>query len=354
MTLLSHTINAIGPLDERAMDAARSRQDELTKPQGSLGRLESLAIQIAGITATDRPRLPNRAIVIMAGDHGIAAENVSAYPQQVTGEMVRNFLRGGAAINVLARAAGARVVVVDMGVVEPLPPNPDLVVRRVGPGTRNMTRGPAMSRAEAVQAVEAGIEILATESQRGLDVVAAGEMGIANTTAASGVVAALTHRSVVEVTGRGTGIDDVTLAVKVAAIEAALAINRPDQTDPLDVLSKMGGFEIAGLVGLILAAAARRIPVLLDGFISGAAALTAVTLCSAVRPYLIAAHRSAEQGHDVILEALALEPLLDLGLRLGEGSGAALALCVIDAALRVLDEMATFTEADVSRVSDRA
>jgi nicotinate-nucleotide--dimethylbenzimidazole phosphoribosyltransferase len=349
MTRLHETMAAIGPLDEEADRAARLRQDELTKPQGSLGRLESLAIQIAGITGHPRPRLRDRAIVVMAADHGVAAEHVSAYPQQVTLEMVRNFLRGGAAINVLARAASARVVVVDMGVIEPLAAHPDLVVRRVAAGTRNMVFGPAMTRAEAVQAVEAGMEVLFAEADRGLDIVATGDMGIGNTTAASAIVAVLTGRAVAAVTGRGTGIDDAALAAKVAVIQTALSINRPDAADAIDVLSKVGGFEIAGLAGVALGAAARRIPVLVDGFISGAAALVAASLCPEVRPYLIAAHQSAELGHRAVLESLQLTPLLDLGLRLGEGSGAALALPVVDAAVRTLDEMATFAEAAVSQ-----
>lgn len=353
MTLLQQTIADVGPLDQSAMRAARQREDELTKPQGSLGRLETLAIQIAGMTGRARPHLRERAIVVMAADHGVADEQVSAYPQQVTLEMVRNFLRGGAAINVLARAANARVVVVDMGVIEPLPPHPDLVVRRVAAGTKNMASGPAMTRAQAEQAIEAGMAVLDAEAKRGLDIVATGDMGIANTTAASAIVAVLTGRPVAAVTGRGTGIDDARLAAKVRVIETALTVNRPDPADALDVVSKVGGFEIAGLAGVIVAAAARRVPVLVDGFISGAAALVAVSLCPAAQPYLIAAHQSAELGHRVVLETLGLTPLLDLGLRLGEGSGAALALPVVDAAVRTLDEMATFSEAAVSQATPR-
>jgi nicotinate-nucleotide--dimethylbenzimidazole phosphoribosyltransferase len=352
MTLMQETIAAVGPLDEAAAQAARAREDELTKPQGSLGRLETLASQIAGITGTPRPRLRHRAIVVMAADHGVAAEHVSAYPQQVTLEMVRNFLRGGAAINVLARAASARVVVVDMGVIEPLPAHPALVVRRVAAGTQNMMRGPAMTRKQAMQAIEAGIEVLYAEADRGLDIVATGDMGIGNTTAASAIVAVLTGRAVAAVTGRGTGIDDAALAAKVAVVQTALRVNQPNAADPLDVISKVGGFEIAGLAGVALAAAARRIPVLVDGFISGAAALVAVSLCPGARPYLIAAHQSAELGHRAVLESLGLTPLLDLGLRLGEGSGAAVALPVVDASVRTLDEMATFTEATVSQKTD--
>ncbi|HZP95544.1 MAG TPA: nicotinate-nucleotide--dimethylbenzimidazole phosphoribosyltransferase [Candidatus Limnocylindria bacterium] len=338
----------IGALDRDAMATARAREDELTKPQGSLGRLESVAVHVAGITGNARPTLPRKAVVVMAADHGVAAEGVSAYPQDVTAQMVLNFLRGGAGISVLARAAGARVIVVDMGVAADLPAHPDLYVRRVGRGTRNMAEGPAMSREEACRAIEAGAAILEEQAGLGLDLVATGEMGIANTTAASAIVSSITRLPAARVVGRGTGIDDNGLARKIAVIEDALALNRPDPDDALDVLAKVGGFEIAGLVGLILAAAGRRIPVVVDGFISGAAALVATEIAPSARDFLIAAHRSVEVGHQAVLERLALDPLLDLDLRLGEGTGAAIAMQLIDDALRVLDEMATFTDARVS------
>ena len=338
----------ICPLDEEAMRAARERQDQLTKPQGSLGRLEELAVKVAGITGQTRPRLSRKAVIVLAADHGVAAEGVSAYPQAVTAQMVLNFLAGGAAINVLARQAGARVVVADLGVAAEIPPHPQLVSKKIGYGTRSMTAGPAMTMEEALAAIGAGIEIVEAELARGLDLVATGDMGIGNTTASSAIVAAITGRPVLEVTGRGTGVDDAGWGRKVAAIERALAVNRPDPADPLDVLAKVGGYEIAGLVGVILGAAAHRRPVIIDGFISGAAALIATELCPMVHDYLIAAHNSFEIGHRVMLERMELVPLLNLNLRLGEGTGAALAMHLVDDALALLDEMATFGEAGVS------
>ena len=345
---LSSAIARIGPLDAAAMQSARARQDQLTKPAGSLGRLEELSIKLAGITGQARPRFPRKAVIVMAADHGVAAAGVSAYPSAVTAQMVLNFLAGGAAINVLARRAGARVVVVDVGVAADLPAHPGLVAKKVRPGTRNMVEGPAMTRDEALAAVLAGADVLDAESARGLDVVATGDMGIGNTTASSAILAAIAGCPVRDVVGRGTGVDDAGLARKVAAIETALRVNRPDPTDPLDVLAKVGGLEIAGLVGLILAAAARRLPVVVDGFISGAAALVATELCPAARDFLIAAHSSVEIGHRVMLERMELAPLLNLDLRLGEGTGAAMALHLLDDAVAVLAEMATFAEAGVS------
>ncbi len=345
---LAALVERIEPLDDGAMRRARARQDQLTKPPGSLGRLEELAIQIAGITGRDRPRVDRKAVIVLAADHGVAAAGVSAYPQAVTAQMVQNFLAGGAAINVLSQRAGVRVVVADLGVAVDLPPHPFLITRKIGRGTRNMTEGPAMTPDQALTAVIAGVEIVDAEIERGLDLVGTGEMGIGNTTASSAITAVLTGAAPGAVTGRGTGIDDRAWARKVAAIERAISLNRPDPDDPLDVLSKVGGYEIAGLVGVILGSASHRVPVVLDGFISGAAALAASKICPRVRDYLVAGHRSAEAGHGVILEYLGLAPLLDLGLRLGEGTGAVLAMHLIDDAVALLDEMATFAEAGVS------
>ena len=351
MPSIQDTARAIQPLDENAMRAARARQDQLTKPQGSLGRLEALSVQLAGITAQPRPRLKQPVIVTMAGDHGVARQGVSAYPQEVTSEMVLNFLRGGAAINVLARHAGARVVVVDMGVAADLAPHPELVDKKIAKGTRDFSVGPAMSRDEARRAVEAGIAVVTQEIDRSADMIGTGDMGIGNTTPSSAIVAAITRRAVKDVTGRGTGVDDVGLARKIATIERALEINRPNPNDALDVLADVGGFEIGGLAGVMIGAAARRVPVVIDGFISGAAALIACGLAPAVQPYLIAAHRSVEIGHRAILEHLRLEPLLDLDLRLGEGTGAALGISLCIAACKILDEMATFADAGVAEKS---
>ena len=338
----------IVPVDRAAAAEVQRRLDDKTKPRRSLGQLEDLASRIAAIRGTAELEVPRAAVVVMGADHGVAEDGVSAYPQEVTRQMLLNFARGGAAINVLARHAGARVVVVDMGVREPVPATPEIRVRRIGPGTANFTRGPAMTRAQATAALEVGIGIAGELADAGLTVIATGDMGIGNTTAASALTAALTRATVEVVTGRGTGIDDEGWQRKVEAIRRALTVNRPDPADAVDVLSKVGGFEIAGVAGVILGGAARRIPVVLDGFITGAAALVAVRLVPHVSDYLIASHRSVEAGHRVVLDALGVRPLLDLDLRLGEGSGAALALHVIAAAVHILREMATFAAAGVS------
>ncbi len=352
MSRLADLIASIPPVDTEAMAAARQREDMLTKPQGSLGRLEQLAVRVAGITGEIRPRLTHKVITVMAGDHGVAAAGVSAYPQEVTAQMVANFLHGGAAINVLARHVGARVVVVDMGVAADVPPHPGLVVKKVAPGTQDISRGPAMTRDQAVEAILHGADVVENEVAQGLDILGTGDMGIGNTTPSAAIAAAITGRAVGEIVGRGTGVDDAGLFRKMAAVQNALAVNRPDPHDGVDVLSKVGGFEIGGLAGAILAAAAHRKPVVIDGFISTAAALIAVTLAPHVRPYLIAAHRSRERGHGIMLDWLGLTPVLDLDLRLGEGTGAALAMSIVDAACKVLDEMATFAEAGVSEKSE--
>lgn len=348
---LQATIARIQPLDNVAMALARARQDALTKPQGSLGRLEELSLQLAGITAQPLPQVGRKVIFTMAGDHGVVAERVSAFPQEVTPQMVYNFLRGGAAINVLARQVGARVVVVDMGVAAGLEPHPDLIVKKVALGTRNIAASPAMTREQALQALLAGIEVLEEELPKGVDIVGTGDMGIGNTTPSAAIAAAFTGRPAADIVGRGTGVDDAGLARKVAAVEKALAANKPNPADALDVLAKVGGFEIGGLAGLILSAAAHRLPVIIDGFISGAAAMIAVSLAPQARLYIIASHRSQERGHQIMLEWLGLKPLLDLDLRLGEGTGAALAMSLAEAACRILAEMATFSEAGVAEKS---
>lgn len=340
-------IEQIKPLDAQAMAAAEERQGRLTKPTGALGRLEALATQLAGITGKVRPRLADKVVVVMAGDHGVTAEGVSAYPQSVTGQMVLNFLAGGAAINVLARQANTRVVVADLGVASSLPTRPDLLDAKVAFGTANMAHGPAMSREQALQAIENGAALIRREINSGLDILGIGEMGIGNTTAAASIATVLTGHDAAELVGRGTGLDDAGLLHKTDVVRRVLARNRPDANDGLDILAKVGGFEIGGLVGAILAAAAHRRPIMVDGFIATAAAMIAVTLAPMVRPYLIAAHRSAEPGHSVMLAWLGLEPLLALDLRLGEGTGAVLGMQVADAACRLLDEMATFGEAGV-------
>lgn len=345
---LETLITQIGPLDNAAMQAAGARQEALTKPPGSLGRLEEISIRVAGITGQPRPAIRDKVILVMAGDHGVVAEGVSAYPQAVTAQMVLNFLSGGAAINVLARHIGARVVVVDMGAAADLAPHPALIVKKVAPGTANMTVGPAMTRSQAIRAVEAGAEVAAREIERGLDLLAPGDMGIGNTTPSAAIAGALIGCPPGEIVGRGTGVDDLGLQRKLKAVERALEVNSPNPEDALDVLSKVGGFEIAGITGAILAAAAQRRPVVVDGFISTAAAMLAVSLQPKVREYLFAGHCSQELGHRRMMEWLGLEPILDLRMRLGEGTGAALASSLIEAACKLLTEMATFSEAGIS------
>lgn len=345
---LEEIIKDIEPLDETAMRAARARQATLTKPRGSLGRLEELSIQLAGMKADSFPSVERKAVIVMAADHGVAQEGVSAYPSDVTAQMVLNFLRGGAAINVLARQAGARVTVVDIGVASEYEPPPGLVQRKIRCGTRNFAQGPALTRAEAEQAMRVGVDVLNEEAARGLDIVATGDMGIGNTTPSSAIAAVMTGLPVAQLVGRGTGIDDQGLERKVHVIERALALNRPDASDAMDILHKVGGLEIAGLAGAMLAAASKRIPVVVDGFISTAAAMIAVDLAPGVRDYLISAHLSVESGHRAMLKYLNLVPLLDLNMRLGEGTGAALAFHLLEASVRILREMATFDEAGVS------
>jgi nicotinate-nucleotide--dimethylbenzimidazole phosphoribosyltransferase len=345
---LEEIIQQIQPLDDAAMQSAQARQNMLTKPQGSMGRLEELSIQLAGIYRKPIPAIKDKVIVTMAGDHGVVAEGVSAFPQEVTPQMVMNFLMGGAAINVLAKHVGARIVVVDMGVVSDFEPHPLLVVKKVAKGTANMAQGAAMTRAQAEQAILAGVEVVEAEIKRGLDIVGTGDMGIGNTTPSAAIAAALTGESPAKIAGRGTGVDDEGLKRKISAVERALAVNQPNAKDGLDVLAKVGGFEIGGLAGVILGAAANGKPVMVDGFISTAAAMIAVAIAPAVRPYLISAHRSKEIGHGIMLDWLKLKPLFDLDLRLGEGTGAALGISMAEAACKILSEMATFGEAGVS------
>ncbi|MFH1090000.1 MAG: nicotinate-nucleotide--dimethylbenzimidazole phosphoribosyltransferase [Pseudomonadota bacterium] len=343
---LYEIIDKIQPLDRQAMEAAAKRQDELTKPKGALGVLESLSIQIAGIQGRVRPDLSDKVVFCLAGDHGVTASGVSAYPAEVTPQMVLNFLTGGAGINVMARQIGARVVVADLGVNYDFSPPLAPLALKIRKGTADMTRGPAMTREEAVKCVLNGIELVERESS--LDILGTGDMGIGNTTPSSAITAVMTGSRPAEVTGRGTGLDDRGLTGKVAAIEKALAVNRPDPNDALDVLAKVGGFEIGGIAGLIIGGARRRVPVIIDGFISGAGALIACALAPRVKDYLIAAHQSVEIGHQRLLEHLGLRPLVNLDLRLGEGTGAVIGLFLAQCAAAVLNEMATFAEAGVS------
>jgi nicotinate-nucleotide--dimethylbenzimidazole phosphoribosyltransferase len=345
----------IPPIDESARKQARERQDRLTKPAGSLGRLEELATSLAGMTGRLDPPLANRVVFTLAADHGVAGEGVSAYPKEVTPQMVLNFLRGGAAINVLARQAQARVIVADLGVDAELPHHPGLRELKVRRGTASITSGPAMNLDEALQAIENGRRLVRDEIAAGLDIAMTGDMGIGNTTASAALICALTQLDPIDVVGRGTGVDDSGLERKRAAVRRALDVNSERiEQGPLEALAAVGGLEIAGLVGVILEAASNRKPVIIDGFISGAAALVAANVAPDVTGYMIAAHRSKELGHGAVLRRLGLVPLLDLDLRLGEGTGAVLALFLVEAAVRILNEMATFDEAGVSERQESA
>lgn len=348
MSKLIEICSHIREPDRHMAEETQRLLDSKTKPRRSLGRLEDLACQISAIRGTSEPDPPRKAIVVMGADHGIAEEGVSAYPQEVTGQMLLNFARGGAAINVLARHAGARVVVVDMGVKVPLPAVPEIRANRIGPGTRNFTKGPAMTREEVVAAVEVGIQIAEELVRDGVTLLGIGDMGIGNTTAASALAAVFTGAPAEEVAGRGTGIDDVAFTRKVDVIRRGLSVNRPDPQDGLDALAKVGGFEIAGLAGVVLGGAASGVPIVVDGFICGTAALAATRIVALTAGYLISSHRSVEVGHQLVLQALGTKPLLDLDLRLGEGTGAALAMNLVEASLCILREMATFTAAGVS------
>lgn len=346
--MLEQTIEKIKPLDQKAMEAAQERQNNLTKPAGSLGRLEEISIQLAGIFRDPMPKIKDKVIITMAGDHGVTTAGVSAFPQAVTPQMVLNFLHEGAAINVLAGHVGARIIVVDMGVAFDFEPHPALVNKKIAMGTQNMLEGPAMTREQAETAVVAGIEIVTAEIEKGLDIVGTGDMGIGNTTPSAAIAAVLTGEPPAKIAGRGTGVDDEGFQRKIKAIETALSVNKPDPKDGLDILAKVGGFEIGGLAGVILGAAAHNKAVMLDGFISTAAAMIAVSIAPEVKAYLISAHRSQEYGHQLMLEWLGLDPIIDLKFRLGEGTGAALGISIAEAACKVLSEMATFAEAGVS------
>lgn len=347
MDKLKSVINGIEPLDRDAMQSAKKRQDFLTKPKESLGILEDLSIRVAGIVSSDLPVIKHKVIVTMAADHGVTAEQISAYPKEVTYQMVYNFVRGGAGINVLARQVGARVIVVDMGVAADINES-NVVNKKINYGTKNFAKGSAMSFEEAIKSIEAGIDVIECELRNGIDIAGIGDMGIGNTTSASAVVAAITGEPVRNVTGYGTGIDSAVFERKVSVIEKALSLNKPNPKDPIDVLAKVGGFEIGGMVGCFLACARYRIPVLIDGFISGAAALIAAKLAPLAKEYMIAAHCSVEAGHKVVLNKIGLKPLLNLNMRLGEGTGAALGMFIVEAATRILAEMATFKDAGVS------
>ena len=360
MSKLEQTLSSIKPVNPAFYEKAQKRLDNLTKPQGSLGRLEEFAARIVAISENAKPLLNKKAIFTFAGDHGVAEEGVSAFPKEVTPQMVLNFLRGGAGINVLARHAGADVVVIDIGVDYDFKQNSTIppllkggegglfISRKIIRGTKNIRKGPAMTRQETVQCMEVGIELAEEYARKGYHIFGTGEMGIANTTPSSAIAAVFSKRTVEEVTGRGTGISDDAFKNKVRVIEDAIKINKPNPKDPLDVLAKLGGAEIAGIAGIVLGAAANRIPVVIDGFISTAGALIACEIEPKVKEYIFAAHTSVERGHWIMLERMDLKPILNLNMRLGEGTGAALGMSMIEAGVKIYNEMATFGEAGVS------
>ncbi len=345
---LDEVIAGIKLTDAKARSRAAERQDQLTKPPGSLGRLEDLSVQLAGIFGTERPAIRRKTVIVAAADHGVTAQSVTGYPQEVTAQMVLNFLNGGAAINVIARTVGVDLMVVDAGVAAPLPSHPNLRVVGWGRATGDISRGPAMSRSDAGAVLMSGVKLAMEAADSGADVIGTGDMGIGNTTPSSAITSAITGKPAADTTGRGTGRSDAELEKKATIVQRALEVNQPDPADGLDVLAKVGGFEIGVLAGVILGGALAHRPVVLDGFISGAAALIARQLCPTASEYMIAAHRSAESGHRVVLAHLGLKPLLDLDMRLGEGTGSALAMPIIEAAASCLSDMATFEEASVS------
>jgi nicotinate-nucleotide--dimethylbenzimidazole phosphoribosyltransferase len=344
---LQETIDCIQPVNRDFYACAQAALNRLTKPVGSLGRLEDLAAQYVAMSQSFPPTVPEALVFTLAADHGVAGEGVSAYPSSVTAQMVQNFLKGGAAINILARQVGAAVSIVDMGVQTDLGNLPGLIVHKVGMGTKNFLEGPAMSREEAIQSIEIGIRLVMDAYAEGVRLVGLGEMGIGNTTASSAITVVMTGRPGDQVTGFGTGVNAQTLTRKIQVIERGIILNCPDPKDPLDVLAKVGGFEIGGLVGMMLGGAAYRIPVVLDGFITGAAALLANALAPHCKAYLIPSHVSAEPGHRIVMDFLGFRPLLDLDLRLGEGTGACLGIGLLQASLACLTQMATFESAGV-------
>ncbi len=353
MTLLEKTINGIKPLDKESMDQASSRQDILTKPQGSLGRREQLSIQVAGIQRRARPVCEKKAIFTFAGDHNVVyEEGIASAPIEITAQMVSNFSRGGAAVNILANHCGARVVVIDMGVATKYDGNDSVKNKFIAPGTSNIAKGPAMTREQAISSLEGGIETVLEEIENGLDIMGVGEMGIGNTTPSSAIYSLYTGLDPQLVTGSGAGIDEKKMKKKIEVVKRSLEINNPDKSDAIDVLSKIGGFDIGGMAGAMLGAAANHIPVVVDGFISTAAACLARALSPLVDDYLILSHHSAETGFVHASNHVGQKPLLDLGLRLGEGTGSALGISIVEASIKTINEMATFEQAGVIDVKE--
>jgi nicotinate-nucleotide--dimethylbenzimidazole phosphoribosyltransferase len=349
---LEEIIEGIRPVDGKFIEEAQQRTAQLVMPTRALGRLHEISERLCGIQKTLKPSVARKAILVMAGDHGVVDEGVSAYPQDVTGAMVQTFLRGGAGINAISRHVGAEVWVVDMGIIPEMDPaslygGDRLLARKIARGTFNFTRGPAMTRQEAEKAILTGFQLATELFQKGIEILGTGDMGIGNTTPSAAIGAVITGRALEEMVGRGTGVDDKGLMRKREAISRGIQVNQPDRENGLDVLAKIGGFEIGGICGCVLAAAYHSRPVVIDGFISTAGALVAHALCPTVGDYLFAGHCSEEAGHKTMLEYLGIKPILDLGMRLGEGTGGALAMGIIEGAIRVFRDVLTFEEAAV-------
>jgi len=346
LDLIRDTLETIKPISTLRLKTAQAHLDSLTKPPGSLGLLEDLAKKYTAIRDTDHPKINNKYVVVFAADHGVTEEGISAYPADVTPQMVQNFLAGGAAVNVLARQQNAKVLVIDIGVNHLFEPHPELLDRKIAFGTRNLSKEPAMTRGEAEEAIAIGIRIASYLEE--VDLLATGDMGIGNTTASSAIFSVLSGLPASHVTGRGTGIDDTTLEKKISVVKQALDMHNPNPEDPIDILTKVGGFEIGGILGLIIGAAAKNIPIVVDGLISGAGASLAIKLNPSIRDYIFSSHRSVEPGHQIFFDLLQEPPLFDFKMRLGEGTGALLAFNLIEAAVRIYSEMATFKSAGVS------
>jgi nicotinate-nucleotide--dimethylbenzimidazole phosphoribosyltransferase len=345
--MLEQTIKQIQPISESWLNRAKERLDNLTKPKGSLGVLEKIAARVVAIREEERPSVNKKGVFVFAGDHEVVSEGISAYPQEVTGLMVKNLLNGGAGINVLARSAGANVSIIDIGMKEDIPNAQGLIKKNVGRGTHNITKGPAMTVEEAEKAINVGIEMAETAFSQRTTMIATGEMGIGNTTPSSALLSALLPADVIDVTGRGTGLDDEGLRNKVKVIKKALEVNKSSMNDPISTLAAVGGLEIAGICGLCLGGAAHRMIVVVDGFISSAGALVATRINPTVKDYLFFSHQSTETGHRIFFEKERIRPVLDLELRLGEGTGAALVMKIIEDALKIYNEMATFQEVGI-------
>ncbi len=352
MRKLNETLKRVLPLDGKAMEKAAGRQNILTKPRGSLGILEDLSIKLAGIQAKSLPSINKKVVIVMASDHGVAEEGVSAFPSEVTPQMVYNFLTGGAGINVISRFTGTEIMVVDIGVGVDLKPHPELIIKKIAKGTANIAKGWAMSRDDAILSLELGISMAEQAIKKGADAIGTGDMGIANTTSSSAILSAFCEYAE-DVVGRGTGIDDERWEKKKRIVSQTIKLNRPDPNDPIDVLAKVGGFEIGGIAGCIIGAAANKVPVVIDGFISSAAALIASKLSPLSTNYMIASHISAEPGQKLILKELGLRPLLQFDMRLGEGTGAVLGMHILELSARILSEMSTFSDAKVSEAKEK-